>query len=82
MEGELYPRTPLIDPYDPKTLEALSEAFEATWVVLQARDPFRDFERDLELRAALSRKLKLLASDGVTDPIELREWALESLLLS
>jgi hypothetical protein len=81
MEGELYPRTPSIDLYDPKTPDALREAFEATWVVLQARDPFRDFDRDLELRTALNRKLKMLASDGVTDPIELREWALESLLL-
>jgi hypothetical protein len=81
MEGEVYHHRPSIDPYDPKTLDALREAFEATWVVLQARDPFRDFDRDLELRTALSRKLKMLASDGVTDPIELREWALESLLL-
>jgi hypothetical protein len=47
--------------------------------MLQARDPFRDLERDSELRSALSRQLKKLASDGVTDPIELREWALESL---
>ena len=82
MEGELYHQTPSIDSHDPKTLDALREAFEATWVVLHARDPFRDFERDLDLRVALSRKLKMLASDGVTDPIELREWALESLLLS
>jgi len=78
----MYPQNLPIDLYDAKTLGALREAFEATWVVLQARDPFRDFERDSELRAALSRKLKMLAADGVTDPIELREWALESLLLS
>jgi len=70
-----------IDPYNPKTLEALTQAFEATWVVVQARDPFRDFERDFELKTALSQKLMTLAADGVTDPIELREWALEGLLL-
>jgi hypothetical protein len=51
-------------------------------VVLQARDPFRDFERDSELRTALNQKLMTLVADGVTDPIELREQALESLLLS
>ena len=73
-----YPPSRSIDPYDPKTPAALKEAFEATWVILQARDPFRDLERDSELRSDLSRKLKTLASDGVTDPIELREWALES----
>jgi len=67
--------------HDPKTLEALGRAFDATWVVVQARDPFRDFERDFELKTALSQKLMTLAADGVTDPIELREWALEGLLL-
>jgi hypothetical protein len=82
MEGGMYPQSPPINTYDPKTLDALREAFDATWVVLQARDPFRDFERDSELRTALNQKLITLAADGVTDPIELREWALESLLLS
>ena len=74
----MYPQTPPIDPYDPKTLRSLTQAFDATWLVLQARNPFRDFERDLELKTALSRKLTALAADGVTDPIELREWALDS----
>ena len=72
---------PYVDLYDPKTLKALAQAFDATWVEVQARDPFRDFERDLELKTALNQKLVALAKDGVTDPIELREWALESLLL-
>jgi hypothetical protein len=79
MEGGMYPQNPQINPYDPKTLDALGEAFDATWVVLQARDPFRDSERVWELRTALSHKLVALAADGVTDPIELREWALEDL---
>jgi hypothetical protein len=82
MEGAMYPQSPPINPYDPKTLDALREAFDATWVMLQARDPFRDFERDSELRTALNQKLMTLVADGVTDPVELREWALESLLLS
>jgi hypothetical protein len=67
--------------HDPKTLEALGQAFDATWVEVQARDPFRDFERDSELKTTISEKLSTLAADGMTDPIELREWALESLLL-
>ena len=73
------PHNSQINLYDPKTLESLDQAFEATWVVLQARDPFRDFQRDTELKSALSQKLIGLAADGVTDPIELREWALEGL---
>ena len=36
----MYPQSPPINPYDPKTLDALREAFDATWVVLQTRDPF------------------------------------------
>lgn len=58
---------------------ALEQAFNATWTVLQARNAFRDFDRDNELQTALSQTLATLAVEGVTDPIELREWALESL---
>jgi hypothetical protein len=83
MEGRMGSRNlpPDLYDYDPKTRKALGLAFNATWVELQARDPFRDFERDSELKTALNQKLVALAKDGVTDPIELREWALESLLL-
>ena len=63
------------------SLRALRRAFNATWVEVQARDPFRDSERDLELKTAINQKLCALARDGVTDPVELREWALESLRL-
>ena len=73
------PHNPRINLYDPKMLESLDEAFEATWVVLQARDPFRDFQRDTELKSDLSQKLMWHAADGVTDAIELREWAREGL---
>ena len=65
--------------YDPALRSRVEQAFDATWKVLQARNPFRDFEQDYELRTALSRKLMGLAADGVIDPIELREWALEGL---
>ena len=64
---------------DPALRSTVEQAFDATWTVLQARDPLRDLEQDYELKIALNRKLIGLAADGVTDPIELREWALESL---
>ena len=73
-------RNPRLDLYDTNTLAARGQAFNATWVEVQARDPFRDFERDSELKTAI-QKLSMLAADGVTDPIELREWALEGFLL-
>ena len=74
-------RNPPIYLHNPNTLRALRRAFSATWVEVQARDPFRDLERDSELKTAINQKLWALARDGVTDPVELREWALESLRL-
>ena len=65
--------------YDPALRSTVERVFDVTWTVLQARDPFRDLDQDYELKTALSRKLMGLATDGVTDPIELREWALEGL---
>jgi hypothetical protein len=74
-------KNPPINLYDPAMLATMEQAFDSTWVVLQARYPFRDFERDSDLKTALGQKLFTLATEGVTDPIELREWALESTLL-
>ena len=65
--------------YDPALRATIARAFDATWTALQARDPFRDFDRDNELKTELGHKLSALAADGVTDVIELREWALEGL---
>jgi hypothetical protein len=70
-------RNPRFGLYDPATLEALGQAYNAAWLVLRARDPFRDFESDSDLKATLSRKLLALAANGVTDAVELREGAVE-----
>jgi hypothetical protein len=72
-------RNPPLNLYAPALLAAIEQAFDASWTALQARDPFRDFDKDNELKSALGQRLATLAVDGVTDPIELREWALESL---
>jgi hypothetical protein len=72
-------RNPPPNLYDPALLVAVERAFDATWTVLEAREPFRDFDKDNELKTELSHKLNALAADGVTDAIELREWALEGL---
>jgi hypothetical protein len=81
MEGAMGSRNPPTNLHATKTLAALELAFRATWIEVQARDPFRDFERDSELKAVISHKLSMLAADGVTDATELREWALEGFLL-
>ena len=63
---------------DPALRSTIEQAFNATWTVLQARDPLRDFEQDYELKIALNRKLMGLAADGVTDPIELENGPLRA----
>jgi hypothetical protein len=67
---------------DPKLVTALAQAFESTWLVMQAHEPLLDADRVTELSIEISRKLVELAADGVTDPAQLRRLALQSLSLS
>jgi hypothetical protein len=67
---------------DPKLVTALAQAFESTWLVMQAHEPLLDADRVTELSIEISRKLVELAADGVTDPAQLRRLALQSLPLS
>jgi hypothetical protein len=64
--------------YDETTLLTLEQAFRDAWTTI-TNDPFRDLEKESELRTALAEKLMDLVAEGVTDPIELRKLALESL---
>ena len=77
MEGAIGSRNPPL--IQPGLIAAMEQAFDATWIELQARDPFRDFDKDNELKTELNHMLSALAADGVTDAGELREWALEGL---
>jgi hypothetical protein len=67
---------------DPKTLAAIDLAFDGAWSVLETRELLTRFANDCELRAELSQRLVVLASDGVTDPDELRRQALASFPLA
>ena len=69
------------DIHDPKTLAAMDQAFAAVWHMLRTDDPVRDYAGDAELRIAIGKKLLNLVADGVTDPLRLRNLAVESLLL-
>jgi hypothetical protein len=71
-----------VDFYDPRTLEAVSQAFDAIWNVLREDDPFRDYAEDGELRTVIRQKLTTLVGHGVTDATQLRKLTLESLLLT
>jgi hypothetical protein len=55
-------------PVDPKTLAAIDHAFEGAWSVLATRNLLARFANEEEL----GQRLAVLASDGVTDPEELR----------
>ena len=67
---------------DPKTLAAIDLAFEGAWNVLETRDLLARFANDYELQAELSQRLVVLASDGMTDPEELRRQVLASFPLA
>jgi hypothetical protein len=69
-------------PCDPKTLAAIDVAFDAAWNVLETRALLARFANDAELRAELSQRLMVLASDGTSDPDELRRQALASFPLA
>ena len=67
---------------DPKTLAAIDLAFDGAWDVLATRALFARFANDRELQSELSQRLVILASDGVTDPDELRRQVLSSFPLA
>jgi hypothetical protein len=67
---------------DPKTLAAIDLAFDGAWNVLEARALLGRFANDYELQAELSQRLVVLASDGMTDPDELRRQVLASFPLA
>jgi len=67
---------------DPKTLAAIDLAFEGAWNVLETRDLLARFANDCELQTELSQRLVVLASDGMSDPDELRRQVLASFPLA
>ena len=63
--------------YDETTLLALEEALRDVWDVVKARDLFRDWDKDSELKQAVAAKLMDLVDIGISDPQELRSRTLE-----
>jgi hypothetical protein len=63
---------------DPKTLVAIDLAFDGAWNVLETRDLLARFANYFELKAEINERLVILASDGVTNPDELRRQVLAS----
>jgi hypothetical protein len=63
---------------DPIVLASIERAFDTTWPVIRAHEAGANKARMAELSMALSHKLIELASEGITDPQELRRLALEA----
>ena len=63
---------------DPKTLAAIELAFDGAWNVLETRELLARFTNNSELKSEITQRLVILASDGVTNPDELRRQVLAS----
>jgi hypothetical protein len=65
----------------PLDLEILEWIFDSAWTTVQTNDPFRDLEKDEELKTALRQKLFALACVGMDDPDTLRSRLVASMPL-
>ena len=67
--------------YSPELLGSMEQAFKAVWQLLYAHMPIES-DNAHELQIKLSQTLVSLASDGVTDPADLRRKAIETMALN
>jgi hypothetical protein len=63
---------------DPELISAIQQAFDAAWPVILAHQTVPDKARLAELSMELSHKLTELAANGLRDPGELSDLALDS----
>jgi hypothetical protein len=56
----------------------IDEAFAGVWGVLATRNLPPRFRERCELKTELNQRLMVLASEGITDPVELRRQVLAS----
>jgi len=62
--------------FDPLDLEIIDRVYEAAWAKLEACEPFRDSDRDLERQEALRKQIMACATAGHVDFDDLYERAL------
>ena len=56
--------------FDASTLRLLEELCESTWAIVQDRHPFRDPNKDNELKHQLRRKLFILAENSDLEDLD------------
>jgi len=56
--------------FDASTLRLLEELCDSTWGIVQDRHPFRDTNKDNELRHQLRRKLFILAENSDLEDLD------------
>jgi hypothetical protein len=56
--------------FDASTLRLLEELCDSTWTIVQDRHPFRDTNKDNELRHQLRRKLFILAENSDLEDLD------------
>ena len=61
---------------------AMREAFDAAWAVIRAHETEEEKDRNQELSVALNETLMALAAEGITDPEQLRNGALQRMPLT
>ena len=65
--------------FDPFDLEIIDRVYEAAWAQLEAREPFRDREKDEEREEQLRKRLFAFAFPGRVDFDSLLEKVLASM---
>ena len=65
--------------FDPLDLEIIDRVYEGAWAKLEACEPFRDRERDLERQEALRKQIMTCATHGHVDFDDLCEKVLATL---
>ena len=68
-------RTPLLEPFEPETLETIRAAFQAGWHELCNAGALPN---PLMVRNRLAGTIACLAARGISDPMELKDQALRT----
>lgn len=69
-----------ISAFDAETLKVLENLSDATWLIFEARHPFRDIKRDDSLRQSLRLKLFIHAENSGFENLDaIQQFVLESM---